>query len=74
MERISVNPQIRFGKPCIAGTRITVQEVLELLDAGLSFQDIMRDYYPDIQVEDIRACLKYAIALIAAEDIHYLSA
>lgn len=35
MDRISVNPQIHFGKPCIAGTRITVQNVLELLDAGL---------------------------------------
>ena len=60
MELISVNPQIRFGKPCIAGTRITVREVLELIEAGLSFQDIMGHYYPDIQVEDIRACLKYA--------------
>lgn len=62
MDRISVNPQIHFGKPCIAGTRITVQSILELLDEGLSFEEIIRDYYPDIQVEDIRACLKYAIA------------
>ena len=60
MDLISVNRKIRFGKPCIAGTRITVRDVLELIDAGLSFQDIMRDYYPDIQVEDIRACLCYA--------------
>ena len=74
MNRISINSQIHFGKPCIAGTRITVQNVLELLDAGLSFEEIIRDYYPDIQVEDIRACIKYAIALIAAEDIHMISA
>ncbi|BBD53463.1 hypothetical protein NIES204_07370 [Planktothrix agardhii NIES-204] len=70
MDRISVNPQIHFGKPCIVGTRITVQSVLELLNEGLSFAEIIRDYYPDLQVEDIRACLQYAIALVAAEDVH----
>ncbi len=74
MDRISVNSQIHFGKPCIAGTRITVQNVLELLDVGLSFEEIIRDYYPDLEVDDIRACIKYAIALIAAEDIHTVSA
>ncbi len=62
MYRISVNPQIHFGKPCIEGTRITVQSVLELLNEGLSFGTIIQDYYPDLQVEDIRACLQYAIA------------
>ena len=74
MDRISVNPQIHFGKPCIAGTRITVQSILELLNQGLSFEEIIRDYYPDLQVEDIRACLLYAIALVAAEDIRLASA
>jgi len=70
IDRITVNPKIHFGKPCIAGTRITVQNVLELLDEGLSFNEIIQDYYPDLQVEDIRACLRYAIALVAAEEIH----
>ncbi len=74
MDRISVNSQIHFGKPCIAGTRITVQSILELLNEGLSFAEIIQDYYPDIQVEDIRACLNYAIALVAAEEIHLTSA
>ncbi|WP_017293527.1 DUF433 domain-containing protein [Geminocystis herdmanii] len=69
MDRITVNSQIHFGKPCIAGTRVTVQSILELLNDGLSFDSIIQDYYPDLQVEDIRACLKYAIALVAAEDI-----
>jgi uncharacterized protein (DUF433 family) len=69
MDRISFNPQIHFGKPCITGTRITVQSILELLNEGLSFQDVIRDYYPDLQVEEIRACHQYAIALVAAEDI-----
>lgn len=70
IDRIIVNPRIHFGKPCIAGTRITVQNVLELLDEGLSFDEIIQDYYPDLTTEDIRACIQYAIALVAAEDIH----
>lgn len=68
--RIAVNPNIHFGKPCIAGTRVTVQGILELLNEGLTFKQIVQDYYPDITVEDIRACLEYAIALVAAEEIH----
>lgn len=68
--RIVVNPAVHFGKPCITGTRITVQAVLELIDEGLSFDAIIRDYYPDLAVEDIQACVQYAIALGAAEDIH----
>ena len=70
MDRISVNPQIHFGKPCIVGTRITVQSVLELLNEELSFVEIIQDYYPDLEMDDIRACLRYAIALVAAEDVH----
>jgi uncharacterized protein (DUF433 family) len=70
IDRISVNSKIHFGKPCIAGTRITVQSVLELLGEGLSFDDIIQNYYPTLKVDDIRACLRYAIALVSAEDIH----
>ncbi len=68
--RIAINPTIHFGKPCIAGTRILVQNVLELISDGLSFVEIQRDYYPTIEIEDIRACLQYAIEVITAEDIH----
>ena len=74
IDKITVNPTIHFGKPCIAGTRITVQSVLELLNEGLSFEEIIRDYYPDLNVEDIRACLQYAIALVTAEEIHLTAA
>jgi uncharacterized protein (DUF433 family) len=70
LERITVDPEVHFGKPCVAGTRITVQSVLELLDEDLSFDEIIQDYYPDLTLEDIRACVQYAIALVAAEDIH----
>jgi uncharacterized protein (DUF433 family) len=69
-ERIAVSPGIHFGKPCVAGTRIPVQSVLELVREGLSFADIIRDYYPDLKPEDIRACIQYAIDVLAAEDIH----
>jgi len=70
IDRIVVNPNVHFGKPCVTGTRITVQNVLELLTEGLSFTEIVQDYYPDLEFEDIRACVRYAIALVAAEDIH----
>ena len=73
IDRITVNPKVHFGKPCVVGTRITVQSVLELLNEDLAFGEIIQNYYPDLQVEDIRACLRYAIALVAAEDIHLTS-
>lgn len=68
-QRISINPHIHFGKPCIAGTRITVQSVLELINEDLSFDEIKRDYFPDLEIADIKACMDYAIAIIAAEEI-----
>jgi len=58
-ERIAVNPNIHFGKPCVAGTRIPVQSVLELVGEGLSFEEIIRDYYPELEAEDIPACVQY---------------
>ena len=73
MERIIVNPKIHFGKPVVKGTRITVQDVLELVNEGLTFDQIIQDYYPDLKKADIHACLQYAIALVAAEDIHISS-
>lgn len=56
-ERIVVDPNVHFGKPCVAGTRIPVRDVLELVKEGLSFEKIRRDYYPDLKVEDIWACV-----------------
>ncbi|MHB1423174.1 MAG: DUF433 domain-containing protein [Gemmataceae bacterium] len=69
LERIAVQPSIHFGKPCVAGTRITVESVLELVREGIAAADICRDYYPDLSADDIRACVQYAIDLIALEDI-----
>jgi uncharacterized protein (DUF433 family) len=69
-ERIVVSPNIHFGKPCVTGTRITVQNVLELIREDLSFTEIIQDYYPDLEIEDIRACIQYAIDIVMVEDIH----
>ena len=58
--RIQVDPRVRFGKPCVAGTRITVDEVVELVRANLAADDIRRDYSPLLDDDDVRACLAYA--------------
>lgn len=58
-EHISINPEIRFGKPCIKGTRITVQDILGWLAAEMSFEEIMEDF-PEISKGDILAALAFA--------------
>jgi uncharacterized protein (DUF433 family) len=58
--RIIIDPQVHFGKPCVAGTRIPVYCVLELVQAGISFGEIITDYYPDLTFEDVAACVAYA--------------
>ena len=69
-DRITVDPEIHFGKPCVTGTRIPVQSVLELIREGFGFEQILRDYYPDLEPDDLRACVQNAIDVLAAEDIH----
>ena len=73
-DRIEVDPAVHFGKPCVAGTRIPVQDVLELVKEGISFDAVVRDYYPDLTVEDIRACVQCAIDVLAGEELHVASA
>ena len=58
-ERIVVDPEILAGKPVIAGTRLAVEFILELLAAGESEQELMANY-PGLAREDILACLSYA--------------
>jgi len=70
--RIVINPKIYGGKPCIRDTRITVTMVLELLEDGITFQQVVEDYYPQLTADDIKACLQYARALVDGEDIHFL--
>jgi uncharacterized protein (DUF433 family) len=56
---IEVDPGIRFGKPVIKGTRITVYDVLQWLASGLSHEEIINDF-PQLTEDHIRACLAYA--------------
>ena len=58
-EYIEVNPDIRFGKPVIKGTRITVYDVLQWLASGLTHQQIIDDF-PQLNEQQILACLSYA--------------
>ena len=56
---IKRNPNKRFGKPCVRDTRITVFDVLGWLAAGMTHDEIINDF-PELTVEDIKACLAYA--------------
>ena len=58
-EIITVNPNVRSGKPCVRNLRITVADVLGYLAAGMSRQEIVADF-PKLTDEDITACLAYA--------------
>jgi len=60
-EVITINPNIRFGRPCISGTRISVYDVLGWLSIGMSHEEIIEDF-PELTNEQILACLQYAAA------------
>jgi uncharacterized protein (DUF433 family) len=60
-EIITINPNIRFGRPCIKGTRISVYDVLGWLSIGMSHEEIFEDF-PEITEEDILASLAYVSA------------
>lgn len=56
---IQIRPDVRFGKPCVRNTRISVYDVLSWLASGMSVDEIIDDY-PELTKEDIQACLAYA--------------
>jgi len=56
---ITINPEVRFGKPCLKDTRITVSDVLQWFASGMSENDILEDY-PYLMKEKIRSALAYA--------------
>jgi len=62
LERITMNPDICHGKPCIRGLRYPVDMILELLSAGMSNEEILADY-DDLELEDILAALAFASRL-----------
>ncbi|MFQ5742829.1 MAG: DUF433 domain-containing protein [Acidobacteriota bacterium] len=59
LDRITVNPKQCGGRPCVRGMRIRVIDVLDLLAAGLTQQQVL-DEMPDLEAEDVKACLAYA--------------
>lgn len=69
-ERIVVDPEICHGKPVIRGTRIMLWQILDLLEDGLTFNEIIKNYFPQITKEDIKACVEYANQLVKNEEVH----
>jgi uncharacterized protein (DUF433 family) len=58
-ERISINPKVCHGNPCIRGTRIMVSVILDNLVEGLTYEEIVREY-PPLTLKDVRAAIAYA--------------
>lgn len=69
-ERIEINPKIMFGKPVIKNTRITVEQILRKLSAGMTKEEIIRDH-PRLTTEDIRAAEAFAADYLADEEIAF---
>jgi uncharacterized protein (DUF433 family) len=65
-DRIEAKPKVMMGKPCVKGTRIPVYLLLEKMAAGESFEALL-GAYPQLTIDDLRACLGYAAALAADE-------
>jgi uncharacterized protein (DUF433 family) len=68
LSRITANPEIFGGKPIVRGMRISVELILSLLGQGATWEELLADY-PDLEPEDIRACLMYAHAVIANDSL-----
>ena len=62
LSRITIDPAVCHGKPCVRGLRYPVETILELLSSGMTFDDILADY-EDLERDDLRAVLAYAARL-----------
>jgi uncharacterized protein (DUF433 family) len=71
-DRIAIDPKVLAGKPVIAGTRISVEFVVDLLASGWSHQQILSNY-PHLSEQDILACLQYAGELLHSERVYPLA-
>jgi uncharacterized protein (DUF433 family) len=72
MARVVVDEKVRHGKPIIEGTRITVDEVLDMLEAGMAYDEIEKEY--GITKDDIKAVVRYAASLVRGEEVHRIPA
>ena len=72
LDRITIDPELCHGKPCIRGLRYPVEMILELLSGDMSTEEILRDY-EDLNKEDIKACLLFASKLSQVKSIYKLA-
>lgn len=59
LDRVTINPKVFAGKPCIRGMRFPVSKILDLLGAGMTPEQITAEY-PELEIEDVRQAIKYA--------------
>jgi uncharacterized protein (DUF433 family) len=68
LDKITINPEILHGKPCIRGMRWSVEMILDLLGSGMSSNEIIEDH-PELEKDDILACLKFAKLYVSGQTI-----
>ena len=69
LDRIEIDPKVCHGQPTIKGTRIMVYLILELLEAGVTPENIIKDYYPNLTLDDIKAAIHYAVTIIKEQEV-----
>jgi uncharacterized protein (DUF433 family) len=69
LSRITVDPEICHGKPCIRGLRYSVESILEYLAGGDSVEQVLAEF-PDLERDDILACLEFSRKMLAVKSVH----
>lgn len=69
LSRITVDPEICHGKPCVRGLRYPVEAILEYLAGGDAIEDLLTEF-PDLEREDILACHEFSRRMLAAKSVH----
>lgn len=73
LRRITLNPNVCFGKPTIRNMRYPVETMLDLMSAGMTTEELLEDY-PDLEKEDLQACLLFASKLVKVNSINKIIA
>ena len=73
LSRIETNPQVLTGKPLIRGLRISVDQILKSMAAGIDTEELLSEY-PDLEIQDIKVCLLYAAQLVEEERVYPIHA
>ena len=69
LKRITLNPDVCFGKPTVRNSRYSVEMLLDLMSAGMTFDEILEDY-PALERKDLQACLSFAGKLVQVNSIN----